>query len=454
MARLINDSGVLGDAIEVTNKTVADVPFDKVIEAINVIQTRMGITGTTAKEAGRTIAGSVGSMKAAWANLITGLADKNADIETLVENLVTTIVGDGTETNLGVLGNIMPAVKTALNGVVTLIGELLPKVVELIPSIITENLPILASAAVSIIQALVDGISQNQEALMTSAMETIVFLANSLLTMLPQILKVALQLIVTLANGIANSLPKLIPTIIDVVLQIVETLTEQGSLNELLKAAFTIIKELSWGLINNIDKIIDAVVTLIDGMIDFFLLPKNLAMFIETAVQLILAIGTGIIKAIPQLLVSVGTLIASIFTNFFTADWESIGTNLVDGLKQGISNAWNNLQSWFSGLFDDLIGIAKKILGIASPSKVFKRLGKWTAEGFGIGFDDEFGDIQDEINDSLEFGGGSVSLSSVNGGVGGRPINITQNIYSQKKSAAQLMQEARWQAQMGVLASV
>ena len=79
MARLINDSGVLGKSIKVTNKTVADVPFDKVIEAINVIQTRMGITGTTAKEAGRTIAGSVGAMKAAWTNLVTGLADKNAD---------------------------------------------------------------------------------------------------------------------------------------------------------------------------------------------------------------------------------------------------------------------------------------------------------------------------------------------------------------------------------------
>jgi hypothetical protein len=76
------------------------------------------------------------------------------------------------------------------------------------------------------------------------------------------------------------------------------------------------------------------------------------------------------------------------------------------------------------------------------------------AQGLGVGWDDEIGDIQDEINGSLDFGGGSASLSSVNGGVGGRPINITQNIYAQKKSAAQLMQEARWQAQMGVLAVV
>jgi phage-related protein len=452
MARLINDSGVLGKSIKVTNKTVADVPFDKVIEAINVIQTRMGITGTTALEAGRTIAGSVGAMKSAWTNLVTGLADGNTDIGKLVDNLVTTIVGDGTEANLGVLGNVMPAVKTALSGASKLVGELLPKIVQEIPSIINDNLPVLAEAAISIIQSLVDGISQNKEMLMTTAMETITFLATSLISMLPQIVQLGLDLIVSLANGIAESLPELIPTIIDVVLKIVETLTNQETLTQLLGAAFTIITELAWGLIDNIDKLLDAVFLLIDGMIDFLLRPANLAMLIETAIELVLAIGTGIIKAIPQLLVSVGSLIASIFANFFTADWKSIGTNLVDGLKKGISNAWTNLKKWFKNLFGDLIGIAKRILGIASPSKVFKKIGGFTAEGFGAGFEDEFAHVKDDMEDALNFEDASVGINAsirkvcagaAGGALGGTSIgNININIDGAKYSDEQSLASA------------
>ena len=236
MDRLIADAAKLDSSIQAN-----DLSFGNIVKAINVVQTEMGITGTTALEAGRTISGSVGAMKSAWTNLVTGLADDNADIGKLVDNLVTTIVGDGTEANLGVLGNVMPAVKTALSGASRLVSELLPKIVQEIPSIINENLPVLAEAAISIIQSLVDGISQNQEMLMTTAFETITYLEESFITMLPQIVQLGLDLIVSLANGIAASLPTLIPTIIDVILQIVDTLTDPGTLSNLIDGAIAII---------------------------------------------------------------------------------------------------------------------------------------------------------------------------------------------------------------------
>lgn len=95
---------------------IAGVEFDissyaDVVEAIHIIQTEMGITGTTALEAGTTIQGSVDSMKAAWTNLVTGLGDENANIEQLFDDLVVTITGDGTETNLGVMGTVIPRIK-------------------------------------------------------------------------------------------------------------------------------------------------------------------------------------------------------------------------------------------------------------------------------------------------------------------------------------------------------
>ena len=106
MARLINDSGVLGDAITVTADTVNQVPFNKIIEAIHIVQTEMDITGTTAKEASTTISGSFATFKATWKNFLTGLADENADMSALYGNMV-----DAGETVLKNVTDVLPTIK-------------------------------------------------------------------------------------------------------------------------------------------------------------------------------------------------------------------------------------------------------------------------------------------------------------------------------------------------------
>ena len=80
MARLVNESGVMGDSFEATAENVKDIPFDQLIEAIHVTQVEMGVTGTTAIEASETVSGSFQSMKSAAENLVAGLGDSNADI--------------------------------------------------------------------------------------------------------------------------------------------------------------------------------------------------------------------------------------------------------------------------------------------------------------------------------------------------------------------------------------
>ena len=81
MARLINDSGVLGDTVTVTASNINRVSFDKIIEAINVTQERMGILGTTTNESGSTISGSIETMNASWENLKLAISS-NGDVET------------------------------------------------------------------------------------------------------------------------------------------------------------------------------------------------------------------------------------------------------------------------------------------------------------------------------------------------------------------------------------
>ena len=109
MARLVNESGVMGKSFTATAKNVKDIPFDKLIEAIHKTQSEMGITGTTSKEASETIQGSVNSTKAAWENLLTGLADDNADIDKLWDDFVDSA---GTA-----FDNIFPRVKTLVGNV-------------------------------------------------------------------------------------------------------------------------------------------------------------------------------------------------------------------------------------------------------------------------------------------------------------------------------------------------
>lgn len=88
MARLINDTGVMGAGFKATSKNMNEVPFDKVIEGIHKVQEKLGFTGTTAKEAATTIQGSFGMMQAAWGNLMIGLGDKNANVGQLIDNLI------------------------------------------------------------------------------------------------------------------------------------------------------------------------------------------------------------------------------------------------------------------------------------------------------------------------------------------------------------------------------
>ena len=91
MARLINDSGVMGKRFKATAKNLKNIPFDKQIEAIHEMQKQMGIAGTTAEEASGTIAGSWLALGASWENLLAGLSDGNADIDALMDNLFTSV---------------------------------------------------------------------------------------------------------------------------------------------------------------------------------------------------------------------------------------------------------------------------------------------------------------------------------------------------------------------------
>lgn len=106
MIRLINDSGILHKKI----KNLDNITFDQIILAIHKVQDNIGITGTTALEAEDTIEGSVNSMKAAWQNLLTGIANGKVDNKVLLKNFTSSVKIVGK--------NLIPVVKTTITGLV------------------------------------------------------------------------------------------------------------------------------------------------------------------------------------------------------------------------------------------------------------------------------------------------------------------------------------------------
>ena len=154
MKRLLADAEALtGIKYDIEN-------LNDVYSAIHVIQTELGITGTTAKEASTTISGSANAMKAAWSNLLTGIADDSQDFDSLVDNFVTSTATFAE--------NIMPRFESALNGIGSLIEKLFPVIIARIPAIINEVLPDLVQSGINMITSLAEGIQQNLPQIMSA----------------------------------------------------------------------------------------------------------------------------------------------------------------------------------------------------------------------------------------------------------------------------------------------
>ena len=184
MQRLLEDATSLsGIEYDISN-------LNDVYSAIHVIQTELGITGTTAKEASSTISGSVSAMKASWTNLITGIADENQDFDALVDNFVESV---------GIVAeNILPRVETVLVGIGQLVEKLLPVIVDEIPVIINDVLPDLVQSGMNLVTCLIDGIQQNLPQIAQGAIDIIMMLVDTFIQMLPQIVEMGLQMILQL----------------------------------------------------------------------------------------------------------------------------------------------------------------------------------------------------------------------------------------------------------------
>lgn len=375
---------LLKDAQKVTGVKYDISNLNDVYQAIHVIQGELGITGTTAKEASTTIQGSVASMKSAWQNMLTGIADDNADFEGLVNNLVDSI-GAAAE-------NVMPRVKVIIDGVIALIPELTEKIIN--------NLPEIMEAGSEIITQLVDSLATFAPDVGYSAFYIVDELISGIMSNLPMILQIGIDLLTEFINGISQTLPDLIPVAIESLITVTTTLLDNIDL--LVDSGIELILALADGLITALPQLIEKAPAIIEKLV--MAITNNLPKIIQAGITLVIKLGEGLIRAIPQLISKIPQIVSSLvrgFVNYYSNMGE-VGKNLVSGIWEGIKNAkdWllGKAKEWCGSVLDGIKGF----FGIHSPSKVFRdEIGTNLALGLGEGFSNTMKDVSTEMKTAI-----------------------------------------------------
>ena len=110
----------------------------------------------------------------------------------------------------------------------------------------------------------------------------------------------------------------------------------------------------------------------------------------------------GITKTVPQLLGKIPGLISDLKAKFlaFVPEFMRVGSDIIEGIKKGISGAWDALTGWFSEKISGLVDGVKGLLGIESPSKVFANsVGRWIPAGIAQGINNGMGILDDAMKD-------------------------------------------------------
>lgn len=375
---------LLKDAQKISGVKYDLSSFADITEAIHVMQENMGIAGTTSNEASTTISGSLSSMKSAWSNLLTGIADDNANFQVLIDNLVDSIVTVG--------NNIMPRVEIIIDGIVKLIMSLSNRLVDYMPKLLETGM--------SLLQTILDGFMSMLPELIPIAVQLINSLSSFILQNLPTILQAGITLLLELIKGISQALPELIPIAVRCIMDLVDTLLD--NIDEIIECGIELLVALTDGIFNALPELIsrlpEIIVKISAKLIE--LTPELLS----CVLRLMVSIATGMVKYSVEMVTRIPQIIKSVVNAFneHLKNMVSIGKNMVSGIWQGISGSIDWIKNKIKGWVGDVTKFFKKLFGINSPSRLFKdEIGTNLALGIGEGFGDTMKDVSRDMANSI-----------------------------------------------------
>ena len=359
--------------------------FADVTQAIHVMQEEMKIAGTTSKEASGTISGSLATMKGAWSNLLTGIADDNADFSGLVNSFVESIGS--------VAENILPRVGIVIDGILELISQLTMRILEKTPEIMATGM--------DIIYKIIDGISTLVPEISHTAFYIIQEFLTGIINQLPTILGIGIELLMELINGISQTLPELIPTIVDAVVLMVETLID--NIDMIIDGGIQLILALADGLIEALPRLLDKAPVIIEKLVTAVI--NNFPKIVKAGGELIGKLIVGIVGSLGTLLSNAPRIITTLVTGIMNgfSELNKTGEYLVEGIWNGISGSIDWLKSKIKGWVGNVTSFLKSMFGIHSPSTLFRdEIGTNLALGLGEGFTDTMSDINKDMAKSIQ----------------------------------------------------
>ncbi len=312
--------------------------FSDIVDAIHVVQTEMGISGltakqaaeavasgamteeeafdamgTTAKEASTTIQGSISTMQAAWQNLMTGIADPTQDFDKLLSDVIDSVVT--------VSNNLMPRIMAVLPQMATGVTQLAEGILPLIPDTLNAMLPDVIDGANSLIAALLDTLSSIAD------------------TAIPIVTENADEIIDTLLSGLISAIPNLVSSAADLCTALITAILDNADI--ITQGAVDIVLALADGIVNNLPELIPAAVEAITEIIDGLL--SRTGDLLNAALEIIKAIADGLVRSIPVLLEAVPTMLIDLSASIegkskdlLEHPAKTIALDICEGIADGI----------------------------------------------------------------------------------------------------------------------
>jgi len=341
----------------------------------------------------------------------TGFDILNQLVTFILQNLPTLI-----KAGVEIIGQLAQGIAQALP---TLIPTIVDVVMQIVDFLI-QNVPMLIDAALQLMQGLADGLIEAIPVLIGYIPQIITSLVDALVVGIPMLINGAIQLVM----GIVNALPQIIQCLIDALPQIIQAICDAlpvlvpalidaaiqmnlalvAAMPQIIAALIDAVPDIIAALIQAFEMLGPALITTFtaafDSLVPVFEQLGPLAQNAVTTIQTAFApIGTWFktkfteaVNGIKNAFNTIKTYfqqkyneIIQVFANIGKS-FQSVGHNIVEGIKQGIGGTWDRLKTFVKELVGDLVSFAKKILGIESPSKVFaKEVGQWIPAGIAQG---------------------------------------------------------------------
>lgn len=348
MERLIADANdyakTIGQASDLSIDSFADV-----VTAIDLIQQKQNIAGTTSKEAMTTVAGSIGMVKAAWENLVTGFSDPDADLSELISQVVES-AGYAFE-------NFIPVLEQALEGIGSFIEQMGPIIAEKLPELVSTILPSAINAAISLIGSIASVLPSLAETLVTT-------LRDAIITYGPGLLEAGKNAVQSIGNGIVQNAPAAMDAINNVLDTIIQAATESlpGFLNQGVEAIVNMANGLLEGAPNAITNIGEIINKLLDALL------TAVPSILEAGVQLIVGLAQGLIQNAPEIVAAITQVLANLLTTIaehlpqiLEKGVELIG-QLAAGIIQAMPDVISGIQQINDNITETLAGLASKAI--------------------------------------------------------------------------------------------